>query len=141
MHAAWSKLKRHWIPITLVIASFLAMIVFYGPTNNWSWDPSFYYAQLRSPIIDNDLDYRGETKTSGIVMPYTATGLQGSPWPIGPSIFWSPFFMLAHLIVRIIDPMKATGLSSPYIAMVSFGSALYGIAGIFILYRICRYYG
>ena len=42
-----------------------AMIVFFGPTDNWLWDSSFYYAQLRSPIVDDDLNFRNETVMSG----------------------------------------------------------------------------
>lgn len=115
--------------------------MFYGPTDNWSWDPSYYYAQLRSPIIENDLDFRNETVTNGYVTKVTVTGLQGSAWPVGPSILWSPFFLLAHCFVSLLAPAKATGFSSPYIALVSFGSALYGIIGLFLLYRICRRFG
>lgn len=127
--------------LVLIILVFVSMLIWYGPTNNWSWDPSFYYAQLRSPIIENDLDFRNETKTSGMATPYTVTGLQGSPWPIGPSIFWSPFFLIAHILVLIIDSSKATGFSSPYIAMVSYGSALNGLVGLYVLYRLCRHFG
>src|SRR4030067_3050087 len=129
---------RKWAPILVIIAGVLGMIIFYGPTDNWAWDPSYYFAQIRSPIIQNDLDFRNETQTLGIVTKVTVTGLQASPWPIGPSILWSPFFLLAHLFILIINPAKATGFSSPYIALVSFGSALYGLAGVFVLYRICR---
>jgi 4-amino-4-deoxy-L-arabinose transferase-like glycosyltransferase len=135
---AGSIIEKRWVPRLVILASFISMLVYYGPTDNWSWDPSFYYAQLRSPIIEHDLDFRPETKTSGIEVPYTATGLQGSPWPIGPSILWSPFFLVAHAAVLLIDPAKTTGFSSPYIALVSFSSALYGLAGLWVLYRTCR---
>jgi hypothetical protein len=118
-----------------------AMLMFYGPTDNWSWDPSYYYAQLRSPIIDHDLDFRDETVTNGVVTKVTVTGLQGSPWPLGPSILWSPFFLAAHFLVQLISPIKANGFTFPYIAFVSFGSSLYGIAGLFLLYRLCRDFG
>ncbi len=85
--------------------------------------------------------FRDETVTQGIATEVTVTGLQGSPFPVGPSILWSPFFLLAHLIVIIINPAKATGFSFPYIALVSFGSSLYGLAGLFVVYKACRYYG
>lgn len=117
------------------------MLVFFGPTDNWSWDPSFYYAQLRSPIIENDLDFRNETITGGLEMQFTATGLQHSPWPIGPSILWSPFFLVAHILVLLVNPQQATGLSAPYVALVSLGSGLYGAFGVLVIYRICRFFG
>ncbi len=134
-------MNRRLVLLILMVAGFLVMVIFYGPTDNWTWDPSFYYAQIRSPIIENNLDFRNETNTSSIVTPITVTGLQGSAWPIGPSLLWSPFFLLAHLLVLITIPAKANGLSTPYIALVSFGSAIYGLAGLLVLYKICRNYG
>lgn len=117
------------------------MFVFFGPTDNWRWDPSFYYAQLRSPIIENDLDFRNETDTGGVETKYTVTGLQNSIWPIGPSILWSPFFLVAHFVVMLADPSRADGFTAPYIALVSLGSATYGMLATFLIYRICRHFG
>ena len=133
-------LNEKWVVFLIVLAGFGGMLFFYSPTDNWSWDPSYYYAQIRSPIIENDLDFRNETETHGIATKVTVTGLQGSPWPIGPGILWSPFFLLAHVLVLMINPARATGFTSPYIALVSFSSALYGLAGLFVLYKTCRIY-
>ena len=85
------KIRRFSIALLFI----LGMILFFRPTDNWSWDPSFYYAHIRSPIIENDLDFRNETITSGVETPETVTGLQASAWPVGPSILWSPFSVLA----------------------------------------------
>lgn len=133
---------RPLVSVFIITACVLAtMLIFFGPTDNWSWDPSFYYAQLRSPIIENDLDFRNETITGGIETKFTVTGLQHSPWPIGPSILWSPFFLLAHFFVLCINPQQADGFSAPYIALVSLGSAIFGVFGLLVIYRICRYFG
>jgi hypothetical protein len=134
-------MDKKFLVILFAAALFLSVVIFYAPTDNWNWDPSFYYAQLRSPIIENDLDFRNETITRDIYLPPTITGLQPSVWPIGPSILWSPFFLLAHLFVSVFIPIKANGFSTPYIALVSFGSALYGLVGLFVLYKTCRFYG
>lgn len=91
--------------IGLATACLLLVIAFtYGPTDNWSWDPSFYYAHMRSPIIDGDLNFYNDTQTPGVEIPPTATGLQPSIHPIGPAILWSPFFLVAHLITTISHP-------------------------------------
>lgn len=116
------------------------MIMFFGPTDNWSWDPSFYYAQIRSPIIDHDLDFSNETVTGGKPVINPETGLQESAWPIGPSILWSPFFILAHLIVLLFNPSQGNGFYFPYIALVAIGSIGYGLAGLFLTYRAVRYF-
>lgn len=109
------------------------MLLFFGPTDNWIWDPSFYFALLRSPIIDGDLDIGLE-----VFPPDPSNRFQYTAWPMGPSILWSPFFLVAHLAASILDPSSANGLSPPYIALVSFGSAMYGALGLWIVYKICR---
>lgn len=124
-----------------IVVGLVGMIVFFGPTDNWSWDPSFYYAQLRSPIIENDLDFSNETIITRGGTRKTVTGLQHSPWPIGPSILWSPFFLVAHLVVLIVRPSLADGFYFPYITLVSLGSAIFGIVALIMIYRICRYFG
>ncbi|PDW03901.1 hypothetical protein [Candidatus Viridilinea mediisalina] len=116
------------------------MALFFGPTDNWSWDPSFYYAHIRSPIIDGDLDFRNETKTGQFELPYTRNGLQHSLWPLGPSLLWSPFFLLAHGLTLLINPAHADGFSFLYIAFVTVSSLAFGMVGLGLLYQICRYY-
>ncbi len=118
----------------------LLALAFYGPTDNWRWDPSFYYAQLRSPIVEGDLDFRDETQPPGAIDVYTVTGLQPSPWPVGPGLFWAPFFVLAHGVHLLINPGMADGFGNLYITLVSAGSALYGVVGLLVTYRLCRLY-
>ncbi len=116
------------------------MVLFFGPTDNWAWDPSFYYAHIRSPIIENDLDFRNETVTSNVETEYTVTGLQNSIWPVGPSILWSPFFLVAHVLVLMFRPDNANGFYFPYISMVSVASISFGVGALLIIYAICRRY-
>jgi hypothetical protein len=131
-------------PSSIVIASLAALAVlllaffFYSPTDNWRWDPSFYYAQIRSPIIDGDFNYREETVPHNGVARYTEKGLQPSPWPIGPSLLWGPFFLAAHWIMLWLKPDFANGSSNLYIGLVSAGSALFGLVGVWVHYIMCR---
>ncbi len=104
----------------------------------WSWDPSFYYAQLRSPIIDRDLDFRGETQTGQVELKLTETGLQGSLWPLGPSLAWIPFFLNAHLWAYLWPEIPKDGLSIPYITLVSLGTVVYSVIGCVICYKTSR---
>lgn len=127
-------------PGLLILVGFMAVIVFFGPTDNWSWDPSFYYAQMRSPIIENDLDFRSEIATRDAELTPTVTGLIHSSWPIGPSILWSPFFLISHAVVLLTNPAQADGFLFPYIGLVSLGSLLYDFAGLLMIYRACRYF-
>src|SRR3990170_6634958 len=126
--------------VFLTLAATFLMLVFFGPTDNDAWDSSFYYAQLRSPIIDHDLNLRGETDTGGFTLAYTATGLQGSAYPLGPGLLWSPFFLTAHLITRIFLPAQADGYSFLYISLVTLGSALFWVVALYLIYRACRFF-
>lgn len=124
-----------------IVLACLGMFILFGPTNNWSWDPSFYYAQMRSPIIDRDLNFYGETQTGIYTLKPTVTGLQPTAWPIGPSLLWAPFFLVAHAAVLLIAPASADGYAFPYIALVSLGSAAWSAAALVLIYRICRQFG
>jgi hypothetical protein len=131
----WSKVA----PFLLGVVAFLLALHFFGPTDNWLWDPSFYYAQLRSPIIDGNFDWSDETIPANGVTLRTARGLQPSVWPVGPSVLWAPFFVAAHLYARLANPSGPTdGFGASYIAAVAGGSALYGLVGLLVLYRLCR---
>lgn len=127
--------------LIIAVGVVFLIICFFGPSSIWNWDPSFYYAQLRAPIIDHDIDFSNEVIVSqGIKLSRTATGLVGSIWPVGPSILWSPFFILAHIIVSVFQPEQANGFSPIYISMVSFGSGLYSFIGLWFIYKICLFF-
>lgn len=135
------RVREKYIYLIILIIGIGLILLFYGPTDNWSWDPSFYYAQMRSPLIDRDLDFRNETLPPNGISDVTITGLQPSQWPIGPGLLWAPFFLVAHLLVLITHLSDSSGLSLPYVGLVSAGSALFGLIGGVITYRTCRYFG
>jgi hypothetical protein len=137
--ATTSVSRRKWT-LFVILGATLCMLVFFGPTDNDAWDPSFYYAQLRSPIIDHDLDLRGETNTRDFSINPTATGLQGSPYPLGPGLLWSPFFVAAHLLTRTFMPAQADGYSFLYISLTTLGSGLFGILALLLVFRLCRFF-
>lgn len=136
-----SRLRKHGPAILTGCCTLLLLLAFYGPTDNWSWDPSYYYAHIRAPVIDGDFDFRDETIPQGQSTIETATGVQPSLWPVGPSVLWAPFLLVAHSVALLAPWFAADGFSLPYIALVSAGSALYGSLGLLINYRLCRLAG
>lgn len=136
----WSADTRS--SLLLVGLSMLLALVFFNPIDNWRWDPSFYYAQLRSPVIEHDLSFQDETIPPGGVPIYSPTGLQPSPWPIGTSLLWAPFFLLAHAYMLLrYGSVVADGCAVPYLVAVAAGSLFYGLLGLFSVYRTCRLFG
>jgi len=112
-------------------------------------DGLYYYAYLPSLIIDHDLDLENQYefyRREGIRIPYdrTSTGLSFNVFQIGPAILWSPFFLIAHLLSQALSlfgiPVPLHGYSYIYEAGVCLGSIFYGIAGVLLLYQVCRHY-
>ena len=122
--------------IFVVVAA--ATAIFFGPTDNWMWDPSFYYAQMRTPLIEGNLDMSEDIYPRDVAMPRNKTGLIGSVWPLGPGLLWTPFFLVAHTAKWLTDSNHADGTSPIYIALVSIGSALYGFVGLLFIFKLCR---
>lgn len=114
-----------------------------------------YYAYLRSPLFDGDLDFYNEFTTFNPLghMKYdigdpcckrTVTGLVPNLWPIGAAFLWSPFVLLAHLAVKALPlfgvHFPADGYSTPYVILVCTGTVFYGFLGLLITFDIGRRY-
>jgi hypothetical protein len=106
-----------------------------------------YFAYLRSMWFDRDLSFDNEYRyfyDRGIARGWrfketfldgeTATGMRFNFAPVGSAILWSPFYVITDAGVRIARatgvPVAADGYSTPYIAAVAYGSALYGFLAI-----------
>jgi hypothetical protein len=98
-------------------------------------DGIYYYSWIRSIVIDRDISFENEYKTLNGTQPFTPEGKIGNVYPIGPAIFWSPFFLWVHLIIQ------GDGFSFMYQYSIGLVSCLYAIAGIILLYRLlCKYF-
>jgi hypothetical protein len=112
-----------------------------------------YYVYLRSLFFDHDLGFRNEYTYFASVFPdtqqpmttmflngaATPTGLVHNPWPVGPAILWTPFFLLGHLLA-LVSSVPVDGYSLPYQLAIALGSASYAFAGLLLIYRVCRDY-
>ena len=142
--------------VVVIVGLFLLMLVGANP-RIYATDEVQYYAYLRSVWFDGDLNFQNEYQTfhernpsSGIagslLQPnrIRPTGLYGNVAPVGSALMWSPFFLLADLLVRIArafgSSIPADGYSWPYIRAVCYASALYGLGGLLLSYRLARQY-
>lgn len=137
----WARQANWRTPLVLVFAGVVAVLLFFGPTDNWLWDPSFYYVQLRAPLIDHNLDWSSETQPPNGIPFRTSKGLQPSPWPVGPALMWSPFFLATHVYVLLTDPSSANGWTLPYLAATAASSMVYGLIGVLVVYHLCCHFG
>jgi len=101
---------------------------------------------LRSLMIDKDLNFENEFRDYNPlhheVPDYTKktiTGHVADKYPIGQALLWLPFFLIAHLSVLICNSagfrILADGYSFPYQVIIGFGSVVYGMAGLFLIFK------
>ena len=115
-----------------------------------------YFATLRSIYFDQDLHYANEyahfisrdpVAHAGL-RPFmeeaTPTGYRLNDGPIGTALLWSPFYAVADLGVVVARALGATlardGYAWPYVWAVCAGSLVWGMAGLLLIYRLCRVY-
>ena len=150
MKALWKNRDKY--AFVLVLLFLIALPVAITP---WVYsDGVGDYAWVRSAIIDGDLDCANEfvhfvdlfkkkygwpDATDDLYPVRTRTGLQANKYPIGTALLWSPFFIMAHGVTKLLNNLglwtyPADGYSAPYILFVAIGSAIYGFLGLFLAY-------
>jgi hypothetical protein len=117
-----------------------------------------YYAYLRAPLIQHNLRFEDDWRSgnlnfskarlasNGDLLPsqFTDTGYINNLFTVGPAILWTPFFILAHASVVVMDwfggHVPANGFSPPYRIAVALGTAFYGFCGLLLSYDLTRKY-
>ena len=124
--------------LMFIVGHFLAVAVFPREGHLLRGDARKYYAYLPSIVLDRDLDFRNDyAQMAGglseegepLELDYTATGLVGNVAPIGPAIFWAPFFLLALVLQALSAALLGAGPAWNGYGMLPQASAI--IAGIF----------
>lgn len=106
-------------------------------------DPVCYFSPLRSLIFDRDLDFENEYKSldeTGALLGYPLTPLGRRPngFSVGPGLAVAPFYLLAHILVKVTGYLRADGFSPPYQVSCFFGIALYSLAALILLFKWAR---
>lgn len=143
--------------LIVLLLLFIALLPIFTP-RLYATDSVQYYVYLRSLFFDGDLDFSNDYARfnelnpdagiqRGLLDPDKHEPLTGRPLnvaPIGSALLWSPVFLVTHagvlLAQQLGSPVAADGFSPPYIWAVCLASALYGLLGILLCYRIARRY-
>ncbi|HMO59578.1 MAG TPA: hypothetical protein PKA05_10140 [Roseiflexaceae bacterium] len=141
----------------VILVLFLLLLPLATP-RIYATDEVQYYVYLRSLRFDGDLNFENDYRRFAELNPRSgiegsllqpdrirqATGLYGNIAPVGSAIMWAPFFLLADLGVHLARAVgvgvEADGYSTPYILAVCYASALYGLFGLLLSYRLVRQY-
>lgn len=117
-------------------------------------DAVYYYSNLRSIVIDRDLDFQneyeyfhnqtskftGNRKIPQIPEKNPITQKLPTKYPIGNAILLTPFFLIAHAIVSLLYVLKFNifpdGYNLIYQAISALASQLYAFFGILLIYYL-----
>ena len=147
---------KHFSLVALFASySIILCFVFYYPKFNKqgteatiSYDVAGYYFYLPAIFIYHDihhLEFQEELKNKyqyssseyqGVLLPDSSFTMK---YPIGASVFYSPFFFIAHGYANVAG-LNADGFSHPYQVMLSLGCLFYAFLGLWFLRKILLQY-
>lgn len=109
-----------------------------------------YFAWLRSVVFDRDINFENEYRHFHDQAPEKHAGLRATfiddvneagrrPnfTPIGTAVLWSPFYLVGH-VAAIVTGAPRDGFSYPYLAAVTYGSAIYGLMSLLLAADLTR---
>jgi len=122
--------------LAAVAAGFVLVFLFHWGFERAASDGREYYVQVRSLVIDHDLDFANEA----------VFGTRGTAgwYAFGAAVLWAPFFLVAHLWLALLNLFGAEfvrdGYGLPYQRAVGVGTLAYGIAGLGLIFAILQDY-
>jgi hypothetical protein len=116
-----------------------------------------YYGVARSLIIDHNLQFKGDWKTSNLpsmeirdqfgrltAVHISKTGHLPVHSAIGASLMWMPFIAATHAAVLALDSLgakvAATGFSEPYLVTLAAATCLYAFLGLWMSFSLAGQY-
>ena len=137
-----TRLSRSWrrldAPALALLAFFLGLVfLFHHGYLRAGSDGREYFVQVRSLVMDWDLNFANENATFGV---------RGTAdrYAFGASILWAPFFLACHWWLGLLGfvgiQLARDGYTNPYQMAVGLGSLVYGCAGLVLVYRMVREY-
>jgi hypothetical protein len=137
-----SRLQRAYAALEGPELALLALLLVMLFLFHWGFaraasDGREYFVQVRSLVLDRDLDFANENASFGV------RGTAGN-FAFGAPLLWVPFFALAHLWLGLLNLFGAgyslEGYFNPYQRAVGLGSLVYGYAALILAYRLLIQY-
>ena len=135
--ASGAPAGRAWLDgprLVLVAAGLLALGSVYQAVGGDGYE---YYALLRSPVLDGDLDFANDFAGLGSRPVLSSRGEITSRVAMGVSLFWAPHFLLAHLLA-LAGLAPADGFGPLYQAAVTTASYVYAFAALLVMESLLR---
>ncbi len=123
--------------LSLVVLLFVLLFLFHWGFARAASDGREYFVQVRSLVMDWDLDLSNENDVFGV------RGTAGN-FAFGAALLWAPFFVLAHLWLGLLNLLGGdyprNGFFNPYQRAVGVASLVYGFAALVMIYRLLSQY-
>jgi hypothetical protein len=132
-----SPAPRAWLDgprLALAAAGLLSLGSVYQAVGGDGYE---YYALLRSPVLDGDLDFADDFAGLGARPVLSPRGEITSRVAMGVSLFWAPHFLLAHLFA-LAGLATADGFGPLYQAAVTVASYVYAFAALLVIEGLLR---
>jgi hypothetical protein len=133
--------RRVRIAVYLVLLTFGSIWFFLsndreGPTARLAADAPYYYVYLPSLLLDGDLDFDNQYRTTRNWYRFgdTSIGRASNVFGIGPALFMAPLFAVGHITARISDSLP-NGFSNAEIRLCMWASLLYTLGALFATER------
>lgn len=126
----------------LVTVLYFVLALFFIQPQRVASDGIFYFAPLRSIIMNGDLDFENEYRVLGAPEGYfqrTETGKLPNNFSLGPALLWMPFYLVVHGIAHL-GLFRPTGFGYPYFTIVGVATVLGGFAGVCWFFQLARSY-
>jgi hypothetical protein len=128
---------RRWLDGPRLVLAALGLLALGTVYLEVGGDGYEYFALLRSPVLDGDLDFANDFAGLGSRPVHSSRGEITSRVAMGVSLFWAPHFLLAHLLSRLgLGP--ADGFAPLYQSAVTVASYLYGFAALVLVEAMLR---
>jgi hypothetical protein len=107
-------------------------------------DGRAYFLQIRSLLIDRDVDFAVDAESFGIKLAGDGPDNPGgvTSYALGTPLAWAPFFAAAHGWLGVLNLFGADhardGYFNPYQRAVGLGSLIYGMAALVLIYLLLR---
>jgi hypothetical protein len=136
--------KRPYLAVSILfvicLLVFIALLPVPRTTKNlFSSDGIGYFSNLRSLVIDHDLNLNNEYY-------YLTSTTSPDPllpkYSIGMALIWLPFYLTAHFLVTLAHtigfPVTPDGYNQFYQFAVCLGTMFYGYIGLLLILKLCR---
>jgi hypothetical protein len=100
-----------------------------------------YYALLRSPVIDHDLDFRNDFAGLGAQPVLSSEGEVTARTPIGTALLWAPAFLAAHAAATVgswLGAGRNDGFGVLYQSAATSTSYAAGVIALVVVERLLR---